>query len=356
MLQTIVFNDTSCDEHHGCQFVMAQLGKLSKDAGIQVRRYCPKNYDWESDQQLIAEIATLDLCIVNGEGTMHHDADPALCYGRLARYCRSVGVPCFLINSVWQDNCQLLEYATDFAAIYVRDRMSKEELAASGVSAEVVPDLTFTLAPSVSATREGLVVNGSVLKERQLEALRLVSSASMPLRYLSIRTLPPLRVGRGFKRLAFQGYIKRLKRYRHIAESYLAPGFGRLGKKKMDRLRWRHAVLSGDRFLHALASSEGVITGRFHCVTLCLVTGTPFYAVPSNTHKIEALLEEIGLEKRVFDSYSGALNSCSQLAFTESEKERIEKFKTDARRDAVRMFEEIARRAERRREDHDVSV
>lgn len=327
---------------------MAQLGKLSHDAGIHIRRYCPKGYDWESDQQLIVELATLDICIVNGEGTMHHDAGPALSYGRLARHCRSVGVPCFLINSVWQDNCSLVEYAADFAGIYVRDRMSRDELAASGIRAEVVPDLTFTIVPPVSGPRKGLLVNGSVLKERQREALRLVSSASIPLRYLSIRTLPPLSVGKGFKHQIIHNLLKRLRRYRHIAEGYLAAGFGALDKKKIDRLRWRYATLSGHRFIQTLVSSEGVITGRFHCVTLCIVTGTPFFAVPSNTHKIESLLEEVGLERRSFVSYGAALESSPYLAFNANEKRLIEKFKAEACRNAVLMFQTIAEQAKRR--------
>src|SRR5690606_24202299 len=123
-MRAIVFNDTSIDDHHGCQLVMSQIEKLTKQSGMDIILSCPLGYDWERDDWLKTEIGTVDLCIVNGEGTMHDDAPNAMRLGRVAKFCAALGIPCFLINSVWQNNQALNELAPFFTRIYVRDPLS----------------------------------------------------------------------------------------------------------------------------------------------------------------------------------------------------------------------------------------
>ena len=114
-------------------------------------------------------------------------------------------------------------------------------------------------------------------------------------------------------------------------------------------MRWRYAVLAPRRFLALLRRSQGVITGRFHLVTLCLVTGTPFYAIASNTHKIEALLAQVGLGERLRASYEAAVGDAQCIAFSEAEQAGIESFLQDARRQASEMFAGMAQIARDRR-------
>lgn len=348
-LKTLLFNDTSSEGHHGCHLVMQQIYTLAEQAGMEILRACPMHHDWQTDEQLQRDIRAADICLVNGEGTMHDDAPLALRYGALARYCREHGVPCFLINSVWQNNVRLNADAPLFTRIFVRDVLSQAALAEVGLSAEVVPDLTLSYQyEGATSARQGLLINGSVLTERLREAWR-ISCANPHLRYVSIRTIAPLQLGKGFDVYLRKNLRKRLKTYRRIAASYLHRYPAELPGSRIDKLRWRYAVLAPRRFLALLRRSQGVITGRFHLVTLCLVTGTPFYAIASNTHKIEALLAQVGLGERLRASYEKAVGDAQRIAFSEAEQAGIESFLQDARRQAGAMFAGMAKIARDRR-------
>ncbi|UCJ17310.1 polysaccharide pyruvyl transferase family protein [Pseudomonas sp. MM211] len=341
-LKALLFNDTSSENHHGCQLVMRQIFTLAGQVGMDIQRSCPMHHDWQTDIDLQRDIRAADLCLVNGEGTMHDDAPLALRYGALARYCQEHDIPCFLINSVWQNNDQLNADAHCFTKLFVRDTMSKAALADVGVSAEVVPDLTLSYQHTASnSLRHGMLVNGSVIDERLLEAWRTVKDRQ-DLRYVSIRTLAPLQLGKGFDFYLRKNLRKRLKALRRIAASYFYSYPAHLPAPLIDRLRWRYAVLSTHRFLNLLGRSRGVITGRFHLVTLCLVTGTPFFALPSNTHKIEALLAQVGLAERLKPSYEQAVNAADRIAFSESELTSIGSFLQETRMQAEAMFREMA--------------
>jgi len=348
-LKTLLFNDTSSEGHHGCHLVMQQIYTLAEQAGMEILRACPMHHDWQTDEQLQRDIRAADICLVNGEGTMHDDAPLALRYGALARYCREHGVPCFLINSVWQNNVRLNADAPLFTRIFVRDVLSQAALDEIGVSAEVVPDLTLSYQyQGATPARQGLLINGSVLTERLREAWR-ISCANPHLRYVSIRTVAPLQLGKGFNVYLRKNLRKRLKAYRRIAASYLHRYPAELPGSRIDKLRWRYAVLAPRRFLALLRRSQGVITGRFHLVTLCLVTGTPFYAIASNTHKIEALLGQVGLGERLRSSYQEAVGDAPRIAFSEAEQAGIESFLQVARHQAGEMFAVMARIARDRR-------
>lgn len=349
-MRTVVFNDTSIDDHHGCQLVMRRIAALSQKTGLDVILSCPLGYDWSSDEALKKSISTAEICLINGEGTMHDDAPAALKLGELAKYCHDHQVPCFLINSVWQNNERLNDYARFFTRIYVRDRLSQGELLDIGVNSEVVPDLTLSLDNKTVSykPRKGFVFNGSVLPHRIDEAWFEVRQSRKRIQYLSIRTLPcPPAKAYDLTRKIYKR--KRMKMLRHYAFSFFRRYSERLSKKGRSRLRWRYAVLSTDEFLQRLQQAEGVVTGRFHMVTLCLITKTPFYAMTSNTFKIEGLLQEVGMQKRILNSYREAFNSLSDIKFTSAELKEIDRFIEDAKRKATAMFMDIKRVASERR-------
>lgn len=343
MLQAILFNDTSYDDHHGCQLVIRQIRALAAEAGIHIAHASPVRHDWSKDAFLIERIAQADLCIVNGEGTMHDDAPAAMMLGALARHCSKLGIPCVLINSVWQNNRQLIEFASEFSQIYVRDPLSRAELALSGIAAEVVPDLTLTFRPEILRTgRRGLVLNGSVLKPIQQELWRTLKElpGDQEVRYLSIRTVPPLRAGNE-RRYFFKSLKANSKMWRHKLSSRLAHPDAS-PSKGLGRLRWRYSVQSTAEFLNTISAAEGVITGRFHMVTLCMITGTPFMALGSNTHKIEGLLEQAGLADRLCVNYAEGVGRLSSLPYSDEERQRLEEFLAGSLVAARRMFAGIA--------------
>lgn len=344
MLIAILFNDTSHNKHHGCQIVVRQIYALAQEAGIRIVKSCSLHHDWRRDEALKREIAKVDLCLINGEGTLHDDAKAARILVDLAPFCREQNVPCYLINSVWQRNSlELTEAARSFSRIYVRDHHSQAELARSGVASEVVPDLTLSALPPAAKSREGLLINGSFYEERTREAWRLYRDAGGAVQYLSIQSMPQIQWGKGFVRYFWRSLRSFFKAFRARSKARRMEDFERdLSVKQIKYMRWRYSVASSSQFLQRLAASRGVITGRFHCVTLCLLSETPFFAIASNTHKIEGLLDQCGLSGRIFADYGSAYSSVQRIDFTEVELQAVRRFVSDSAARARQMFLQIA--------------
>lgn len=344
MLKAILFNDTSHNKHHGCQIVVRQIYALAEAAGIRILKSCPMRHDWRTDNELRRHIAWADLCLINGEGTLHDDARAARMLVELAPFCRSMGVPCFLINSVWQRNsAELVEAARSFTRIYLRDRHSQAELANAGVESEVVPDLTLSATPPPSTLRrEGLLINGSFYEDRTQEAWRLYRDSAGALEYLSIQSMPQIQVGKGFPRHFWRSLRSRFKALRARHRSGKMVFERELPARQIKFMRWRHCAPTAGEFMGRLAASKGVLTGRFHCVTLCLLTETPFFAIASNTHKIEGLLDQCGLTGRIFADYTTAFEGAARMAFSEEEKLAVRRFVAESGERARAMFVDIA--------------
>ncbi len=49
----------------------------------------------------------------------------------------------------------------------------------------------------------------------------------------------------------------------------------------------------------SIAQSQGIVTGRYHAICFAINSMTPFIAISSNSHKIEGLMEDIGLNNRI---------------------------------------------------------
>lgn len=341
MLKAILFNDTSYENHHGSQLVVKQIYQLAEEAGICVIRACPMRHDWRTDERLKHDIAQVDLCLVNGEGTMHDDAKRAVILSELAPFCYKKKVSCFLINSVWQGNQKILSEARYFTKIYLRDRLSQKELAQQDIDSIVVPDLTLSFqVDELGESRKGFLTNGSVYEYRAKQAW-VQANKIENVDYISIIAPSVIQVGKGFNSFLVKSLISRFKCWRKkIFAKYFS--FRTLNDKEISDLRWCHSEPNLQYFIKRLKNSRGVITGRFHCVTLCLLTQTPFYSIRSNTHKIEGMLQEVNLEKkRIFDSYEEALKQRENIAFTDVEKENIKLFLINCRKGAQQMFYEI---------------
>ena len=342
MFDAILLNDTSYDDHHGCQIVIEQIHRLAASVGIRIIWSSPLRNNWSADAGLLAAARRADLCLINGEGTLHDDAPAAKQLMLASEHFSAAGLPCFLINALWQNNPSLTTFLTGLAGCYLRDELSAQEVRAYRHQATVVPDLTLTVPALTSgSTRAGLLVNGSVLAERQreaVEALALAADAS----YLSIRTYTPIRMAVHHRAYFITGIRQRWKQLRHRLTALCVPVDALAGSKAMGRFRWRHACVRREKIFDRLAGAEGVVTGRFHMVTLCLVTRTPFFAVPSNSHKIEGLLDQLGMRHRVFSSYADAIAQRRQLAFSDRELQNIDHFLAKARDAAEQMFQEVA--------------
>jgi hypothetical protein len=109
-------------------------------------------------------------------------------------------------------------------------------------------------------------------------------------------------------------------------------------------LRRGDFVASVQRYCETIASAHSVIAGRFHAMIFCLVAGTPFVALSSNTSKIEAVLEDVfGSARRVVPvERITSMNRLQIPAFTAAEEALRLGYLSAARAGIGQMFDDIA--------------
>jgi hypothetical protein len=141
--RTILLNDTSSFNHHGCDLVMERIREHCKKSGLDLWHTVKLGDDWRAERHL-GRIKESKIVLVNGEGIFHHDRKKARVLAQSAAFCREQNIPCFLINSVYQDNgTELAHSVRAFNLIFVRESRSQTELRKEGVDSEVVPDMTL---------------------------------------------------------------------------------------------------------------------------------------------------------------------------------------------------------------------
>lgn len=82
-------------------------------------------------------------------------------------------------------------------------------------------------------------------------------------------------------------------------------------------------------YIQWLKSLDVYITGRFHGVVLSTIAGTPFLAFPSNSHKIEGLLKDMGCEELLIKSFRGMHR---KIEIAKQSREKIIKYREVAKR------------------------
>jgi hypothetical protein len=266
-MRALILNDTRSGNHLGCIIVMQQLEALCREAGIEVAAMLRlgRHFQAEVEQALPG----CDVVIINGEGTMHHDAPGAMAIARAGRFAAERGVPVALLNTVWQGNHAANALLAHCRWISARESVSQQAIAEAGHPARVVPDLTLSADPAQlfggaeAGPGAGLVVTDDVRLEPSLTLAHFARARNLP--YYPMAGRPSLRSQRGWAKLLRLG---------------LASGGAR--QFCLDNVG-------------AIARAAFVVTGRFHGICLAILARRPFVAFASNTHKIEGLLSDAGL-------------------------------------------------------------
>ena len=259
--------------------------------------------------------ARFEAVLINGEGTLHDDADRAFEIGVIGAQLRAMGKRVFLINSVWEANGPAMEaLVRDFDLVAVRESFSQSRLARVRPDARVVPDLCWLEdATAVAPPHDppcGIL--DCVEPETSARLERLAAAAELPV-FVMHRF--------------FEAFHRAVAAGRPVAA--------------VPRVLRR-----GD-----LATCPRWIGGRFHGMVLALGAGVPMLATPSNTSKIEAMLADIGLEDKllqpeVLDGLAGRSDVIElfsgRRAFTASDWAKVAAYKELARREIDRMFADIA--------------
>lgn len=298
IMKIAIFNDTRTSEAHiGCNLVMNNLINLLKHHGFNISFTWKVGDDWTKNKDTIKDLIIAEkICgvIVNGEGTMHHSYNKSYVrnLASLAGFLKDeFDIPSFLVNAtIYNNDTAFYESIKRFSLIFTRDNFSLKELSKHGLSskAKLIPDITlkthvdtFTSKYSISqnSQRTGIGVTDSVIKE----------DAAL-LKYLSKKN------GFQFQKMVKTGAIE----FRHLFRPRTL--YYKLIGKFTDR---KIAKFTNDptSFINWLESKELILTARFHTVTLCILTKTPFIALESNTPKISELCKDIfGNQDRVISS------------------------------------------------------
>lgn len=257
--------------------------------------------------------------IVNGEGTIHHTADSARARDlvRVAAFARNeLGARACLINATLHAIAgPELEGLRLFDTIHVRDGASRDELARAGIDAGVVPDITVAARlPAADVRRAGIAATDSVVSA-DARALKRASRTR----------------GWAYWPMTYRFRVS-AKRWPRLDAAF--PDFAKAALGLSDPV----AAFAG-----FIQRRELLVTGRYHAVTFCLATGTPFVAVESNTPKISSLVRDVfGDTRRVIPAADLARFDPRAFAvWSDGERRALDAFVADARRKADAMFDAV---------------
>lgn len=137
-MKAVIINDTSNQEHVGCQAVMSAYHRLLDDRDIEVFGTQTLNADWRSEDNL-RMLDCADIVLVNGEGSIHHDKHKDLL--EISKHYPSV-----LMNAVFESMTDdWSEELNAFKLVTVRETFSARYMKESqGIDPVVVPDLIFS--------------------------------------------------------------------------------------------------------------------------------------------------------------------------------------------------------------------
>jgi polysaccharide pyruvyl transferase WcaK-like protein len=329
----VVFNDTRVDHHHGCSRVMQALDELIAGIGLCISAYAPAHSDWAQDPVVSKALESASLLLVNGEGTLHHNSKSGLKLLQVAERARALGIPSVLLNCGWQDNGpEFVALLRQFTLVSARDSQSATQMRQAGVSCSLVPDLSlYSSYASAPRSRQGVGFTDSVIRPMSLQlaqARRACQGLTSPIQFA-----PP--GAKGLYRF-YREYVGKSDLQRPLA---LAAMLGLRARQ--------HAAqaLTAQGYMDHLAGLELLVSGRFHACTLAMVARTPFIAVRSNSHKIEALISDAGLApwRMAKNVTPEAIANARAAGWEPGEAAALDGFLTHARRSAQALFQSIAK-------------
>lgn len=145
-MKTLIFNDTSKQQHLGCRLTKQALSKIYPDADF---------VPYDETEKHIDRIPDYNKIIVNGEGTMHHSQTRAIWLMQVLLVAQKYGIYNALINSVWDSmsyqylnsggfpgnlNRSLPDILNHADRVQVRDSLSWKAMYDQGVRGHVVKD------------------------------------------------------------------------------------------------------------------------------------------------------------------------------------------------------------------------
>lgn len=334
----VVVNDTSYELHHGSRLVMKNLFSLLSQHGFKIINSFPVGRNWKKSSSLIASIELADIVIVNGEGTIHHAQSHAYNLAELGIYCKKKNKPIVLLNATYHaNNADIAKMISMFDLIYVRESLSKKELATHHIHSTIVPDLTFFIPSTDYYSKDNKIIGytDSVFKEVSHHMDNGLSKQNY--QFFPILCKPHIDKRKWFKstlRVSYftsELYKAKIKKYFNKTLTYT------------DKLII-NVVDNEVTYKKKLGQLKFLVTARYHALCFALQAHIPFLATCSNSHKMQGLLQDIKIDnKRLLNNHQEFNPNLivDNLYFTDEELFLIKDYINQAPIKINNMFTEI---------------
>jgi len=288
MKRAILINNTKSENHHGCYTVITQIDKFLKKNFIKLVYSHDTNLTFENYLLFInKKNINFDILIINGEGSLHSSSKKAEDIIEIGYWTKKVlKKRVVLINSVFQNNNQLLiSKIKAFDLIYVRDKFSQNYLSKNNVECNYAPDLVFSYYKRKKLINsDEIIFTDSVFRNTSHDLFNFYKIFKNA-QFVPLSTRPSI--------YFFKAYIRFIARYYILKIPFI------FNKYKNIDYEIQKKYLTYRDFINKISSSKINICARYHAIVFSLIFRVPFVALKSNTHKVESLLHEIGLENRL---------------------------------------------------------
>lgn len=337
-MKVVIANDTSHEMHHGCSKVMGAIYRnIYKRDGTVIDSFSV-GLDWRKSEEFKKKLLIADVVIVNGEGTIHHNSPKALWLLELALFCNFYNKKCYLINALVQEiSDEYLYLFKLFSGVYVRDSYSQRFLEEKKIESKLTADLTFymediSLSNNYNIPSHKLIgftcsVSPDNTYRLYKESLRYEHGIFMPIIYQtnvwaensSINLLEK------FKKLDFKTFC--VKAYSSVGLKYQLNSSNKYSDYKTH-------VAYGE----AINDLSYLYSGRFHSLCFAIVNRTPFTSLSSNSHKIEALIHDVGLNP---ERLVKGISELREYPYSSVELDNISAYIDKANAAIKNMFDDI---------------
>ena len=300
-MKVVLLNDTRCDPNPGCQATVSTLVRLlstALDAQVMTR---PRGEGYEhfsamardgrarsrlawghgvdalaGTKTLLDALASADLVVANLEGTFHHHTVGALALGGAVALAHRVGTPVWAVNGSVQDiePWLLADTLAPAAHVAVREPWSARWLHVHGVPATVAGDAAF-LAETFTARQRAPAADTT--RAFYTPGVRHATTLAPDLAEAEVLA--------DLDTLAAAGWTPVFVQFED-REAPLADAATRHGWPTADA-----RAVPWHTFGAYLRQFSLVVSGRYHALIFAAMAGVPLVARPSNTHKIEGLLD-----------------------------------------------------------------
>ena len=314
-MKILIVNDTRVENHHGCSRVMNCIDINLKLRHLYKIDYISLSHNWPNYEYSKKKLLKADLIVINGEGTLHDNADHVDMLLDIIVFAKAYTIPSIVINAtIFNLSINNLEKLSHSKLIYVRDQLSKVYLEENNIKSNYCPDLTFWKTKEVfkDVARKEIGITEGFNFNPNIKVIK----------YNNFQLFSVFNFKQAF---ASYSFLRRL-----IQKNLIYKLFFEKNKNTI-------SIDNHIKFFQFLNKFKFIVTGRYHVVCFCLYLNIPFKYVESNTPKISSLIEDVGLDKFKFK-----LNDDYQIIkYTSQEIMLINNFTKQANTRINDMFEHI---------------